>query len=154
MRWRRPDSRWPRALAALVAAAASSACGDDLAALDAGVSPDARPQADAALIACSPDAGCADDAPTPLCDLSRNVCVECLAAGDCERERSFGPSCETGSGYCRCQTDDDCAGNGNGPYCNEDTRACTCLLDSDCGSEAECELEPYLGIDIRTCRPS
>jgi len=167
--WRRGPRRprWPRVMAALLASAASSACGDDLAALDAGApADDARPPADAMLVGCSPggdagtedgaDAGgadCAGEPLTPLCDPARNVCVECLTASDCERAGSFGPSCSGAAGYCRCEIDDDCAGNENGPYCNEDTRACTCLLDSDCADDEECELEPYLGLDVRTCRP-
>ncbi len=146
--------RRPCALAALVALAAIGACGgDDDGAVDAGVSADARPPADAALVACSPDAGCDGEPLTPVCDLARSVCVECLSSSDCERSGSFGPGCEEASGYCRCENDDDCAGNANGPFCNDDTRACTCLLDTDCESDEECQLEPYLGIDVRTCRP-
>ncbi len=148
-------------LAALLACAAIGACAgacggdddDDDGAVDAGVSADARPPVDAALVACSPDAGCDGEAITPVCDLARSVCVECLASSDCDRSGSFGPSCDEGSGYCRCEDDDDCAGNSNGPYCNGDTHACTCLLDTDCESDGECQLEPYLGIDVRTCRP-
>jgi hypothetical protein len=139
-------------LAAAALAAAISACGgDDGEAADAGA--DARPTADAALVACSPDAGCDGEPLTPVCDLARSVCVECLGASDCRRSGSFGPSCEEASGYCRCESDDDCAGNANGPTCNAATHACTCLLDTDCADGEECELEPYLGLDVRTCRP-
>ena len=146
--------RGPCALVALLALAAIGACGgDDHGAVDAGVSTDARPSPDAALVACSPDAGCDGEPLTPVCDLARSVCVECLSSSDCERGGSFGPGCEEGSGYCRCEDDGDCAGNANGPVCNDDTRACTCLLDIDCESDEECQLEPYLGIDVRTCRP-
>ena len=145
----------PCALAAalLAAAAAIHACGgDDGEAVDAGV--DARPAADATLVECSADDGCTAEPLTPVCDVARSVCVECLAAGDCQRTGSFGPSCDEGSGYCRCEIDDDCAGNANGPTCNADTRACTCLLDTDCEDDEECELEPYLGLDVRTCHPA
>ena len=148
-------ARWRRALAASVALAAISACGgDDGGAADAGVSADARQLADAALLACSADAGCGDHPLTPICHLERGVCVECLAASDCERGAAFGPDCEQATGFCRCADDDDCAGNANGPTCHAATHACTCLLDSDCASPEECELEPYLGLDVRTCRQS
>jgi hypothetical protein len=153
--WSAGAWRWPRALAAaLLAFAAIGACGgDDDGAADAGVSADARPPADAALVACSPDAGCDGEPLTPVCDVERSVCVECLASSDCQRSGSFGPGCDEATGYCRCEDDDDCAGNANGPYCNADTHACTCLLDTDCQSDEECQLEPYLGIDVRACRP-
>jgi hypothetical protein len=139
------------ALAALFSLTAIAACGgDDDEEADAGT--DGRTPADAALVACSEDAGCGEEPLTPHCQVDRGVCVECLADGDCERGGSFGPACDQATGYCRCESDDDCAGNSNGPYCNGAARACTCLLDSDCGQDEDCALEPYLGLDVRTCR--
>jgi hypothetical protein len=139
------------ALAALFSLAAIGACGgDDDGATDAGA--DARTPVDAALVACSDDDGCSGQPLTPLCDVDRGVCVECQADGDCERGGSFGPACDEATGYCRCQGDDDCSGNRNGPYCDAAAHACTCLLDGDCAADEDCALEPYLGIDVRTCR--
>jgi hypothetical protein len=119
---------------------------------DAGPPIDAREVADAARLACSADAGCDGEEMTPLCDLDRGACVECLTDGDCNRAASFGPSCDEAPGHCRCERDDDCDGNAGGPYCNTVAHACTCLLDGDCSNGQECELEPYLGRDVRTCR--
>lgn len=152
--------RGPAATAARTASAATvllvvaiCACGgDDGEPADAGPPADARPVPDAALVACSVDAGCDTEPLTPVCDLERGVCVECISSSDCERAGSFGPACDETRGYCRCERDEDCEGNRNGPYCHEVDHACTCLLDQDCGSRGECELEPYLGIDVRTCR--
>jgi len=147
-------ARWHCALAAAIAASAINACGgDNLGAIDGGPTIDARQLADAAVRACSADAGCDDTVERPVCDLERGACVECLAGTDCARSGSFGPTCNEATGTCRCDTDDDCDDNGNGPYCDERTSACTCLLDADCSS-GECELQPYLGIDVRTCRQS
>jgi hypothetical protein len=148
---------WRLGWTALVAAAcATVACGGDddggPPAGDAGPAIDARPAPDAALIACSVDAGCDAETPAPLCNLERNVCVECLEHEDCDRSGSFGPRCNDEPGYCQCDDDDDCEGNPNGPWCDEIMQACTCLLDIDCASDEECELQPYLGSDVRTCR--
>jgi len=142
-------------VAAIMTASMFLACGGDggePSTNDAAPPADARPHADAALVPCSVDAGCDGEALTPVCDLERGACVECFSRSDCERAGAFGPACDEMSGYCRCERDDDCAGNRNGPYCHEVTRACTCLLDQDCGPRGDCALEPYLGMDVRTCR--
>jgi hypothetical protein len=138
----------------LALAAVSSAltgCGGDDGGADAAPPIDARHLVDASRIVCSSDDECTDAPITPVCDVERNVCVECTANADCERPGSFGPSCEQSSGYCRCDRNEDCDGNPNGPYCHEIMHACTCLLDNDCASGEECLLEPYLGSDVRTC---
>ena len=138
---------------AVTAAAALGACGGGGDGTNDAAPPiDARHLADAARVACSADAGCDPDLVTPVCDLDRNVCVECVADGDCERTGAFGPGCDQRAGYCRCARDEDCAGNRNGPFCHRITHACTCLLDNDCGPQGDCQLEPYLGSDVRTCR--
>jgi len=144
------------ALAAATLSAAISACGGGDGARDAAPPIDARHLADAAVIACAddPDAGCGGERLTPVCDLERGACVECVTDGDCDRAGSFGTVCDLGPGYCRCERDQDCEGNTNGPSCHPIVHACTCLLDKDCADGQECELEPYLGSDVRTCRRS
>ena len=141
----------------IAAACATVACGGDddgdgPPAGDAGPVVDARAMPDASLIACAVDAGCDVETPTPICNLERNVCVECREHADCDRSGSFGPRCNAEPGYCQCENDDDCEGNPNGPWCDQLMQACTCLLDIDCDEDEECEVQPYFGSDVRTCR--
>lgn len=145
-----------RVLAVAVLAAAISACGDGDGPVDAAPPVDARHFADAAQIACVEDGapGCEAAPLTPICSAERNVCVECVSDGDCDRDGSFGPSCSAGPGYCGCSRNEDCQGNEHGPSCHAIVQACTCVLDQDCADGQECELEPYLGSDVRTCRRS
>jgi hypothetical protein len=139
------------ALPATIAVAVACACGGSSDDPDAAPPIDARHLTDAAVVACSADAGCSGELMTPVCDLDRGACVECVSDEDCTRSGAFGPSCDPRPGYCRCSSDDDCAGNDNGPYCHAVTHACTCLLDGDCADGQQCHLEPYLGRDVRTC---
>jgi hypothetical protein len=145
----RPRAPWFVARTFVLAAICACGGGNDR---DAGVPIDAHPTIDAAWIACAADAGCAGAPLRPVCDTERGACVECLGDGDCERAGSFGPLCDAQRGYCRCERDEDCAGNANGNTCHSVTHACTCLLDGDCANGQECQLEPYLGSDVRTCR--
>jgi hypothetical protein len=141
-------------------------CGDNIAGFDGGPPIDARQFGDAALVACGPldppagDAGADGGSPPAtcegqerraVCDAERGVCVECIDDGDCGDD-ALGPRCEDGNGTCTCTGDEACAGNRNGPTCHGLVRACTCLLDRDCEEPRTCELEPYLGAGIRTCR--
>lgn len=136
----------------VVLLALAVACGDNQGGpADAGPA-DARHFADAARAACELDAGCADEPLTPVCDPARAICVECVEEGDCSREEAFGPRCDETAGYCQCAGESDCEGNPNGPRCHEVAHACTCIDDGDCGGSRTCEMEPYLGGGVRTCR--
>lgn len=136
----------------LVVLALAGACGDDLGGpADAGPA-DARHFADASRAACEADAGCSDEPLTPVCDGARGICVECVAASDCERAEAFGPRCDEAAGYCQCAGEPDCAGNPNGPRCHAVAQACTCIDDGDCGGGRTCEMQPYLGGGVRTCQ--
>jgi hypothetical protein len=137
----------------LLALVLAGACGDNLAGPADGGPPDARHFADASLALCGADAGCGGEALTPVCDTARGVCVECLDQADCARDGAFGPRCDEAAGYCQCTDESDCEGNPNGPWCHAVAHACTCLLDEDCRGDWTCEMEPYLGGGVRTCRP-
>ena len=137
---------------ALVLAMAAIGCGGSEDAHDAGPVYDARRYADATVTACSLDAACQADSRTPVCDTDRSRCVECTGDSDCQSTGALGNVCETSSAICQCQTDDDCADNLNGVRCHEVARACTCIDDKDCAGPSTCELDPYLGAGVRTCR--
>jgi hypothetical protein len=145
-----------RILALAALAAAISACGDGDGAVDAAPPVDARHLTDAAVTACVGDGapGCEAEPLTPICSAERNACVECVSDGDCDRDGSFGPSCNAGPGYCGCARDEDCQRNEQGRSCHPIVHACTCILDQDCADGQACALEPYLGSNVRTCRRS
>lgn len=139
-------------LRAALIALALVACGDDLpSGIDAGIPVDARDFADAALVACGDDAACVDPR-RPVCDVDRGVCAECAVDADCQRPDALGPRCRA-DGACVCQGDDDCDGRPSGPACHATADACTCRIDDDCAGETTCELDPYLGVGVRTCAP-
>jgi hypothetical protein len=135
-------------LVALLAVACS--CGGDDATVDAGIPDDARRFADAAVISCAVDAGCPAGR-RAVCDLDRGACVECLGETDCASTAALGPACDEDTGRCVCAGDADCAGQASGPLCHQIARACTCRLDDECDGDTTCELEPYLGLGVRTC---
>lgn len=137
----------------LVVLAVAGACGDNLGGRADAAVEDARHFADASRAACEPDAGCSGEPLTPVCDPARAICVECVEESDCDRQEAFGPRCDEGAGYCQCGGESDCEGNPNGPWCHVVARACTCIDDGDCGGAWTCEMEPYLGGGVRTCRP-
>ena len=139
--------------AAVVLLALASACGDNLGGTADAAVEDARHFGDASRAACDSDAGCGGEPLTPVCDPARAICVECLEESDCDREAAFGPRCDEAAGYCQCADESDCEGNPNGPWCHAVARACTCIDDGDCGGDDTCEMEPYLGGGVRTCRP-
>ena len=141
-----------RCAAALLALACACACGDNLGGPPDGGAADARNFADASRAACGADAGCAGEPLTPVCDLDRSICVECVEEADCEREDALGPRCAEAAGYCQCSEEEDCASNPNGPRCHPVASACTCIDDGDCSGDRTCEMEPYLGGGVRTCR--
>ncbi|HLU65647.1 MAG TPA: hypothetical protein VKZ63_05200 [Kofleriaceae bacterium] len=143
------------ALALALSLALGAACGGGDGAADAGVIHDARAWTDAAVVACGEgaDAGCESVPLTPVCSAERGVCVECTSDADCAaRADALGPRCLEDPGYCQCERDEDCTGNPNGPRCHPIARACTCIDDGDCADPTTCELEPYLGAGVRTCR--
>jgi hypothetical protein len=142
--------RQPARLAALIALALLACGGDDAGAIDAGAPLDARRFADAAAIACAIDAGCPAGR-QPVCDLERGACVECTGDADCAAPGALGPRCDEAPGYCTCAGDDDCAGSASGPRCDGAVKACTCRLDAECPDGSTCELDPYLGVGLRTC---
>ena len=136
----------------LLVLALASACGDNLGGPADGGPADARHFADASRALCGLDAGCDDEPLTPVCDTARSICVECLDEADCARDEAFGPRCAEAAGYCQCGDESDCEGNPNGPWGDAVVHACTCLLDEDCRGDKTCEMEPYLGGGVRTCR--
>jgi hypothetical protein len=131
-----------------------AACGSDGASTDATPPADARFFADAAIVPCSEEDACPSDGRRPICDLERGRCVECRADADCEGAGSHGPVCDALAGACTCAVDDDCEGRATGPVCHEGARACGCRFDDECTlDDRTCELDPYLGADVRSCRP-
>lgn len=133
-----------------------AACGaTDDPASDAGRE-DARFLADARVLSCSAEMDtCAESSDfARLCDTSRGRCVECLEAEDCAADDAFGPACDVEAGACRCDADEACQGNANGTSCHPIARSCSCIDASNCGEGEACELEPYLGAGVRTCRPA
>jgi hypothetical protein len=132
-----------------------SACGDDGGgdSIDAAPPVDARFLTDAARQSCSTEMNpCADLDFETVCDTERAYCVECVEATDCAPAQTFGPLCNETDGTCRCGQDNDCQGRESGGYCHRIVGACGCLTVDDCPEGAACEIEPYLGTGIRTCR--
>jgi hypothetical protein len=119
-------------------------------------SQDAGPDADAATgppavpIACNGSAECAAH---PFLQVCRGgSCAECASDSDCILPGTLGPFCDLATGYCKCSSDDDCAGNPHGNTCHAVVNACTCIRDNDCPGGQLCQLLPYLGTGMRTCQ--
>src|ERR1041384_5713435 len=104
---------------------------------------------------CNRDADCSSTPATPVCDTSKNACVECLLARDCGRgftctaekcvalqgcSRNLDcpaatPVCDTQISTCvECVTSDDCT-NLSKPVCGV---AHTCVPLSTCSSDLQC----------------
>ncbi len=109
--------------------------------MDAGPSMDAGPGPDAAT-GCTTSMDCAERAGGPVCDVTRGVCVACLAGSDtCGAGRYCATSntCETG-----CRDDEACAAlaadaGGMATRCNLTSRQCVqCTGDSQCSGLQVC----------------
>lgn len=94
----------------------------------------------------------------PVCDISQNICVECLESGDCdgalpvcdvESKRCTGcvadadcgpdsPICDVPSGRCQsCTGDGGCARFAETPHCETGSGECVaCLSSNDCDAAA------------------
>lgn len=92
--------------------------------------------------ACSSDAQCS--LPTPYCDPSAHVCVECLGDPNCASAQNGAHFCNLGTHTCvQCTSSAQCGG-GQGAYCSPGGRCVECLADGNCGPNQKCNLNDYL----------
>ena len=84
---------------------------------------------------CATDVDCSDH--DPRCNLTTNICVDCLSDDDCGGEAP--PKCLLEAGDCvQCVSDADCS-TGE-PYCDPDGNHCEeCFLDEHCDVGEVCD---------------
>ncbi len=71
-------------------------------------------------------------------DKKKNVCVQCLDNADCSgNPKALGPNCESTQNICYCSGDPECVDNPNGAVCSE-SGYCGCQSHDNCISPREC----------------
>ncbi len=114
------------------------------------------------LTHCERDDDCDELESTPVCDLSRHVCVECTEEKGCEGESEYCEnnvckSCDeglvwNGTDCVECTADGDCTDTPDTPVCNTETNTCVeCLNNQNC-IEKDTN-NPVCNSDTNTCEP-
>ena len=99
-------------------------------------------------VLCEQNSDCSSAA-APVCDVTANMCVQCLANGDCHAPN---PVCNTASDLCvGCQSTTDCTSPAT-PVCDTTTMTCQpCLSDYSTSNPGP---DPCPNANLPACQPS